>query len=178
MEILDEMIQPSARVNTEGSASNPRVVLTEEQDTESSATIKGLPSDAMVIKVDSFEAPNSIFQGTKGECKRADFIIISESKKCMVFIELKRKKDPWNQIVLQLTGALCVVNYFKNVGQSFWEDDSFLAQYSQHFVSIGHTYIGKRKTRCTQKGPDNHTPDKALKIDWPKSIQFNSLTGI
>ncbi len=175
--ILREMFKNTSLEILAGSAARPRVTLVEPQVPDSTATISGLPADAFVVKVDDFPSPDTIFNGTKGECKRADYVIISETKKCILYIELKRTKAGWTHIVRQLIGAKCFVNYCQGIGKEFWNDPNFLTGYRHRFISIAHTSISKRPTRIKQNGPVHDSPQKAMKIDWPKNLQFNQLIG-
>lgn len=177
MEILSEMIKPSAQVAPQEEYGKFFVILTEPKFPDSTATIRNLPFDALVIKVDNFSSPGDIFNGAKGECKRADYVIISAERKYILYIELKHKKDEWENIVKQLRGAECFVKYCREIGKSFWEEKEFLNGYEHRFVSIGHTSIPKRKTRITTKSPTHDSPQKAMKIDWPHYLQFNQLVG-
>lgn len=177
MEILSQMMKDSALVCSEGSADRPRVILRESQAPDSSATISHLPSDALVIKVDSFRSPDGVFNGSKGECKRSDFVIISQKKKCIVHIELKRTKDSLSQIIKQLAGSQCFIKYCQEIGMVFWEQKDFLSGYEHRFVSIGHTSISKRSTRYIHGKCSNVQPKDVLKISWPKNIQYNMLVG-
>lgn len=177
MEILSELIKVTALISLQGDPSKPRVILQEPEAPDSSATISSLPSDAFVIKVDTFRSPSDIFYGAKGECKRADYVIISPRKKYVLYIELKRTKDDWNQIVKQLMGAQCFVKYCQEIGKSFWNEDNFLKDYQHRFISIGHTSVSKRPTRIKNNAQLNDSPDKAMKVDWPKNLQFNMLIG-
>ncbi len=101
-----------------------------------SVVIKGLPEEgsAIVLKIDNFPAPSKIFKGSKGECKRADFVIITNSgnKKIIVFIEMKAKSksttEKLQHIVEQLKGAQCVIKYIEEIGKLFW-DDNFLEDF-------------------------------------------------
>jgi hypothetical protein len=176
IEILSEMIKPTAQIKLQGSSEKPRVMLQERQCPDSSASICNLPSDAMVINVDAFSSPNDIFIGSKGECKRADYVIISSKKKCILYIELKRINDNFGQIVRQLKGAECFLKYCQEIGKSFWKDKNFLNAYKHRFISITHTSISKRPTRITNT-IIHDTPENALKLAWPKDIQFNELIG-
>jgi len=177
MEILSQMIKETARVELQEEYGKALVTLYEPQASDSSATIRNLPSDALVIKVDAFRSPDDIFNGSNGECKRADYVIISLEKKCILYIELKRTKDNWEQIVKQLIGAECFVKYCQEIGKSFWNENSFLHGYEYRFISIGHTSIAKRKTRITRNSAIHDSPDKAMKVDWPNYLQFNHLAG-
>ena len=48
--------------------------------------IRGIPDDAFVIKLDKYFSVDSIFKGNHGECKRADFIIVSHEDKKIIYI--------------------------------------------------------------------------------------------
>lgn len=176
--ILSQMVKTSALVPTQGSSGKLRVTLQEPQAPDSSATISELPTDALVIKVDVFRSPDEIFNGTYGECKRADYVIISAKKRCILYIEIKRTKDSWNHIVKQLMGAECFIKYCQEVGKRFWNCSDFLSGYEHRFISIGHTSISKRPTRYKDSAPIHNSPEKALKVDWPKNLQFYQLARV
>jgi len=178
MDILSQMIKGAALVQQEEEYGKPLVKLSEPQAPDSKATIRNLPADAMVIKVDAFRSPDEVFNGENGECKRADYVIISAEKKCIIYIEMKRTKDEWNQIVKQLLGSQCFIKYCQEIGKCFWNEGDFLSGYKSRFISIGHTSIAKRKTRITRKVKRHDTPNQAMKIDWPNYLQFNLLAGL
>ncbi|MBX3639536.1 MAG: hypothetical protein KF888_03355 [Nitrosomonas sp.] len=177
MEILSQMIKKTALVQLQEEYGKSLVKLCEPQTTDSIATIRNLPSDAMVIKIDVFRSPDDVFNGGKGECKRADYVIISSEKKCIIYIEMKRTKDEWNQIVKQLTGAQCFIRYCQEVGKEFWKKSEFLNGYKSRFISIGHTSIAKKRTRINRIAERHDTPESAMKIDWPNYIQYNNLAS-
>lgn len=178
MDILSQMIKNTAFVQPEKEYRKLFVRLSEPQAPDSSATIRNLPADAMVIKVDAFRSPDVIFNGKNDECKRADYVIISTEKKCIIYIEMKRTKGEWDQIVKQLLGSQCFVKYCQEIGKNFWNENGFLDGYKSRFISIGHTSIAKRKTRITRNAERHDTPEKAMKIDWPHHLQFNQLAGL
>lgn len=180
LEIIGQMIKESAKVPLKSTDyGKVCVVLTEHQTTNSSITICGIPSDAIVVKVDKFKSPDSIFNGNNGECKRADYVIFSDNggKKRILYIEIKKTNDSPKDIVDQLTGAMCFVSYCKEIGRAFWKEGDFLKDYQNRFVSIGHTSVSKRSTRITRSDGKHVTPDKRLIIDWPRYLQFNHLAS-
>jgi len=79
LDVLSSMIKNSAKVNIESkSGSNEAsVTLKESQSPTSEVTIYGLPLDAIVIKVDEFKSPDTILTETRGQRKRADYIIVA-----------------------------------------------------------------------------------------------------
>jgi hypothetical protein len=178
MLILSQMIKDSALISLQDEYGKKLVKLCDPQAPDSSATIRNLPSDALVIKVDAFRSPDDIFKGKNGECKRADYVIISAEKECILFIEIKQTKDGWDQIVKQLKGAQCFVEYCKEIGKTFWNESSFMTGYKYRFISIGHTSIPKRKTRITKKLKKHDTPKRAMKVDWSNHLQFNQLASL
>ncbi len=174
--ILQQMIKPAATIPLEEHNGKFKVELIEaEQDY--SITISNLPEHSLIIKADSFPAPDSIFNGKRGECRRADYIIIanSEKKKVILCIELKKTKADRKHIEEQLTGAQCLMRYCQTVGEHFWQQHSFLNDYVYRFISIGHISIAKQRTRITRDAGTHDTPQNMMKIDWPHYLPFNKL---
>ncbi len=94
LKIMEQLIKDSAKTSLQVKYNKTYVELIEEGITDP-VTIVGIPSDSVVIKIDSFWAPDYIFSGTKGECKRADYIIIADNngKKRIIYIEMKKTRD-------------------------------------------------------------------------------------
>lgn len=176
--ILSQMIKPSALVQCEEKYDKKYVVLIEPQALDSRATIRNLPEDALVIRVEAFRSSELIFNGSNGECKRSDFVIVSVEKKCILHIEMKRTKGDWADIVNQLIGSHCFIRYCQEIGSCFWKEKEFLNGYRSRFISIGHTSIPKRKTRITRESAVHDRPEQAMKVDWPHHLQFNQLAGL
>jgi hypothetical protein len=179
IDILNQMIKDSAKVQLSNHYNRMKAELTEPAHPCSSTVIYGIPENAVVIKVDVFSSPDTVFVGSKGECKRADYVIISnaDGKKVVIYIEMKAMKGHPAEIIQQLNGARCFIAYCQEIGKAFWDKSDFLKKYRQCFVSIGHTSIPKRKTRITRESGKHDRPEKMLKIDWPHHLQFNQLAG-
>ena len=179
IDILHQMIRGTAKVSVDDKSRRKTVELTEPQHSDSKATISGLPDNVIVIKADAFKSPDTVFGGTRGECKRADFVIVADTgkKKVILCIEMKATKGSLREIIQQLTGAKCFVLYCQEIGRGFWEQRKFLDGYVYRFVSIAHTSIPKRKTRITRQQGPHDRPDRMLKIDWPHHLEFNHLAG-
>ena len=178
--ILDEMIQECARVSVgENEYGKRELVLIEPQDRRSSVTLAGIPDRVMIIKADTFASPDTIFKGRRGECKRADYVIIAEKPngKFIVCIEVKAGNAPENEIIRQLAGAECFIRYCQSIGKAFWNERAFLDGYSYRFVSIRHTSMHKGKTRIEQKAASHDRPEHMLKISAPNRLEFNRLIG-
>ncbi|BAZ33221.1 hypothetical protein NIES4074_57310 [Cylindrospermum sp. NIES-4074] len=188
--ILKQMIKATATVSLAerkvGTHLNYSVTLTETQDNYS-VTIDGMPTpnEVIVINADLFEAPRNVFNGSRGECKRADFIIIADTdtERIILCIELKKNRDSPKTIIQQLKGAKCFVAYCQEIGKVFWNQQNFLDTYQYRFVGIGYIPISKTKTRPDRRNQitistSNTThdcPERMLKISRQDYIQFNFL---
>lgn len=181
IDILHKMIKNTAKVPVNEKYGKNQVKLTEPQHPKSSVTIFGLPANVIVIKVDAFKSPDTVFAGSQGECKRADFVIVAETdkKKIILYIEMKARKGAEKEIKKQLEGAQCFVAYCREIGRVFWKQQDFLKSTNCvcRFVSIGHTGIAKQKTRITRKSDRHDHPERMMKIAWPHHLQFNLLAG-
>ena len=181
MDILSQMIKSTALVEKDEKHGRFSVTLCEpkaqDQDQDCEVSISKLPEDAMIIKVDTFRSPDTVFKGSRGECKRADYAIISEEKKCVLYIEMKRTKDKEVEIINQLTGAQCFIRYCQAIGQEFWDKGTFLKDYKNRFVSITHISISKKPSWIT-RGKLHDSPDKVLKISSPHHIEFNRIACV
>ena len=77
IEILKEMLISDAQIPLRQQQGRfPSVELTDRQ-ANTTVQIKGLPQDSIVIRAEDFEDPLTVFAGSKGERKRADFVIVS-----------------------------------------------------------------------------------------------------
>ena len=79
IQILREMISLDVQVMLQPGQGRPSVELI---DPQSGATvkIKGLPPNSIIIRAENFENPLTVFNGSKGERKRADFVIVSNDE--------------------------------------------------------------------------------------------------
>jgi hypothetical protein len=179
--ILKEMIKDTATVPLKDDQHGKKqVILEEPPPADYSVTIYGMPDDdqTIIIKADAFPAPQDIFANSKSECKRADFVIISDtgSKKVIVYIEMKAGKGHTEkEIIHQLNGAKCLIAYCREIGQSFWNHNNFLKDYEYRFVSIRKISISKKPTRLPSRTIVHDRPDQMLKITSPKGLQFNKI---
>ncbi len=176
LDILRQMVKDSATVPLTEYYGKYKVDLTESKY---SVPVFGMPDNAIVIKADAFSAPDTVFKCKRGECKRADFVIIADTgtKKVILCIEMKARKDSTPEIIQQLAGAQCFVAYCREIGQTFWNQPDFLKDYIYRFISIDHISIGKKKTRITSEAGTHDRPERMMKIGWPHHLQFNHLVG-
>ena len=172
--MLKEMIKDCAIVELEYQKEYKRdsylLKLTENQDNYS-FVVNGMPKpdEVIVIKLDEFFDVRKIFTGSKGECKRADFIIIANTptEKVILCLEMKKGKDSNTSITKQLKGAKYFVSYCREIGRLFWNQPDFLQDYQYRFVSIKNISISKTTTssrKSSQKSEIHDQPEKMLKI--------------
>ena len=183
LDILNDMIMDSAKVNIEHNSSDPNkssVTLNEPQSPTSEVTIYGLPHNAIVIKVDTFKSPDTILTETRGQRKRSDYIIVTDKKgkKNILHIEIKTTKGSEKDIIKQLKGSVCFVGYCKEIAKEFWYEKDFLSEFESRFVSITRTCsINKKQTRLNKKYNPNDTPERMMTLKYPHKQQFNHLVG-
>jgi len=181
--ILKEMFKSSEVIPLEDHPyGNGTKQVTLSEENLYSVAIKGLPEEGSVIvlKIDNFPAPSKIFKGSKGECKRADFVIITNSgnKKIVLFIEMKAKSttEKSQHIIKQLKGAQCVIKYIEEIGKLFWDND-FLEGFKYRSVALMDININKKESRNSSAEQIHDSPDSMLKIKAPCYIQYNQLIG-
>ncbi|MBD2292395.1 hypothetical protein H6G06_02580 [Anabaena sphaerica FACHB-251] len=179
--ILKEMIKEDATVPLEEKNGKNLVTLTEPDLPNCCVTIHGMPhnNDVIIIKADKFKSPD-MFIGSKGECKRADFVIVADTdtQQVILCIEMKAKTKTTTEkkIIEQLKGAKCFAAYCQKIGKEFWEQPTFLDSYVYRFVTIRNINIDIRPTRG-EKTVTHDSPERMLKISSPKGLQFNRLIG-
>ena len=186
-EILRALIRDEALASFDDEYGNKVIVLKEpgsQRQPAYSLKIRKVPDDIVAFKADDFPTPNSIFKNSKGECKRADFVIIASGAKAnwIVHIEMKSgNAGSGKEIAQQLRGAQCLVAYCRAIGQEFWKNPGFLAKtrYQQRFVSCKNIGISKRPTREKAESGSHDTPENRLIISAPARgvLQFNKLVG-
>ncbi len=177
-QILSELIAESAQVSHENHVYGQRVVKLQEAGVEGSLSeIRNIPSDALVIKADAFPAPRAFFKGEKGECKRADFIIISEEKRVILYIELKAGEKDASHIIKQLKGASCVISYCREIGKQFWGEAQFLDDYTHRYIGMVNLSISKKPSRY-KSAPLHDSPERFMKISSPHHLQFRELAAL
>ena len=170
------MLSGSAMIQLEKKDGKLCVRLPSESEKYYECAIHNIPADSIVIQADkNFPPPKSLFRGSKKECKRADFIIISEEEKAIVCIELKGGNNSLHEdIAAQLKGAACLAAYIKEIGNLFWDKESFLQKYTCWFVGIVNLSKKRPFRKLSEEGRHN-TPKKFLRISSPKHIFFKQL---
>lgn len=181
IQILQEMLSPDVQVSLQPEQGRPSVELIDSQS-GTNVKIKGVPPDSIVIRAETFEEPLTIFNGSRGERKRADFVIVSNDeneKKWIICIETQESDSKLaSHVIQQLKGAYCFVSYCKCIGKSFWESEEFLDDYEYRFVSIVDINFNASRRRTEtfdSKGKLHNNPDLFLKISRSPTIYFRKL---
>ena len=175
------MLSAGAQVPLQQTAGECSVILRDKQ-AKTTVEITDLPHDSIVIRAEIFKPP-TVFKGSKGERRRADFVIVSDvaTEKWIICIETQAGtgKDP-EDVEQQLRGAHCFIGYCKCIGKSFWQSEKFLDNYQYPFISISGININKQSTRFykprNQSREKSHdSPDTFREILGHQSLDFNEL---
>lgn len=180
-DLIDQMIHANARVGLKQNYARFKVTLTEPACADSEVTVDHVPQRSIVIKLDGRLSLLDIFKGNLGECKRADYIIVSDTGNGIVFVhlEIKREKGGTTRDACnQLRGSECFAKYLQYLGKAFGGEHEFLDGVSHRFVRVCGTRPRKRKTRVTK--PDgavfHDSPDSAMKIYGTQYVPYKKLT--
>ena len=146
--ILQETLSAGAQVPLQQAEDKFSVTLKDKQ-AETTVEITDLPDNSIVIRAEAFKPPD-VFKGSKGERRRADFVIVSNvaTEKWIICIETQAGTGKnIEDVEQQLRGAQCFMGYCKCIGKSFWQSEKFLDDYQYRFVSIAGININKQSTR-------------------------------
>jgi hypothetical protein len=176
-EMLREEVLKDICIETIKKHQNWSAELDEKQssDCRYTVTIGRVPSDLIIIKADAFPACLDFFKGKNGECKRADYILISEARRIVIFIEMKAGGG--RGVLRQLKGASCLLKHCRDIGTQFWGEEKFLNGYEYSFVSIRRISISKTLTKQRQKSySKNHdTPETYKQLTGRNYFDFTEV---
>lgn len=189
---LDSLFSDISKVGLLYSESTGKfsVELQEPKNLNSKLIIKDVPEDLLVIDLDSNFTLNNIFQGGHGECKRSDYLLISESERHIFIIEMKSssklKHINKQDVRWQLQGGrefwiYCknIINSFKDYVENqkdFWKISDF--NYIERYILSYGTSINysekrptrlpssKRKSKYSSNSPCNYETIKGNTIYW------------
>ena len=171
LDVLRELINRRALVLLEETHFGKKAVVLSEPDNQGgiqySIKIKGIPNDAVVVKTDMFPSPKGIFSCQQGECKRADYVIVtnSETDNFIVHVEMKKGEGSAGEIIDQLKGSECFIAYCRAIVCSFWQQSRFLDQYKNRFVTFRKIGTRKSRTRESCSSVLHDAPDRMFRID-------------
>ena len=184
---LHELINKMAQAQVREQYGRKEMILEERsagQQASYSVHIRNVPDDTIAIKADQFPPLTGIFSNSRGECKRADYVLVAQTETVnwIVYIEMKAgPSGSREEVVQQLKGAECLLAYFRAVGCKFWSNPGFLHEghYRQRFVVINKVKGEKRPTRLESPSKLHDTPENMLTFSSPpgKGLSFSALVG-
>ena len=177
MTLLKAMLKDTAQIAIQDHYARKKVVLIEHDTEGSRLEIYNIPEDSLVIDVDASLDIRNLINTTNGACKRADYLIISQEKKLVLFIEMKKGNPKTSDIIKQLKGSLCVFKYCQAIAGQFFDTEDFLDDYKMRFVAFKNVNLTKNKTKIDKMSNDHNTPETLMKVSWAKTIQFNKITA-
>ena len=177
--ILKTMLVSDAQISLQPSLGRPSVRLTDKQ-AKTTVEIKGVPHDTVVVRAEDFEDPLAVFNGTRGERRRADFVIVSidGNRKWIICIETQAGNSKTrSHVEAQLKGAACFISYCKCIGKMFWESIEFLDDYQYRYVSMVDISANKeiKKTRHYPQRVQSESGLHSAPADFLKFYRSTSL---
>jgi len=184
MDVLRALVHNQALVPVSNHNGRNTIKLQESGDRQQgyAIEIKNVPDEIIAINLDSnFPQPGEIFNGNKGECKRADFVLFAngDNDNWIVYIEMQRGNyKSREEIHQQLRGAQCFVVYCRAIGEIFWKQQRFLQNWKERFVSIKNISMDTQETRSSPSKLHDK-PEKMLTISAPgkRKLQFLKLVS-
>lgn len=170
LEILRELLVPDmlGEIVSEGDARYARLQELSPDAKLKRVDIKGVPAGSLLLKLDSYEPPVSLFRGDRGQRKRCDYVLFTvlDGSGYALFIELKSATLKRAQYIAQFKGAECAIDYCHAVLKRFYSHDRLLSSFSKRFVVFYKPRLAKKPTR---PGPaaGNISPEKALLYSTP-----------
>jgi len=153
------------------------VTLKESKDYE--FRIDKVPENSFAIKCDMFPVLNekkivTFFRGEKGECKRADYALICESEKRIMFFEITKSSNKTvSEAILQLKGAKCIIDYCEIIAEMFWKEGKIFGgfQCTYYIIYLSMTPRHSFNRRNTTNSSDIDNPRQIV----GSSAIFNAL---
>jgi len=141
--------------------------------------IYDIPEGSILIKLDQYNQPDSLFKNHRGQRKRCDYVLVTtiENRDILLFIEMKSSRIRNIEIEQQFKGAECVIDYCDAVLNRFHGQDDLLKKHTKHFVIFYKPLsISKRPTR-PKKSPQqiNNTPERAYRYSDPIRPSLETL---
>lgn len=136
-----------------------------------------LPEGSLLINLDKFEQPKSLFKGTLGERQRCDYVLITSlgAQPMLVFIELKSATVKASEIERQFKGAECIIDYCDATLNRFHDQNGLLKQCEKRFVVFYRPRLAKLRTRPVSIARKNDTPERAFRYPAPHNPTLRAL---
>jgi hypothetical protein len=141
--------------------------------------INGVPEESILIKLDKYDQPVSLFNDNKGQRQRCDYVLFSvlNGEGFALFIELKSTKAKKAEFIRQFKGAECVIDYCHSALKRFHNHNQLLNNFSKRFIVFYKPKIAKHRTR-PKRSTGNTSPEKAMMYPSLHNPSLKSLLGI
>lgn len=143
--------------------------------------IYDIPDGSLLLNLDKYEQPKSLFRDEKGQRQRCDYVLVTkvENRKLLLFIEMKSSKLKNTEIQKQFKGAECVIDYCNAALTRFHDQSDLLKKLEKRFVVFYKPHsIPKRSTRPAAPSSKNDTPEKAYRYASPINPSLKSLVKL
>jgi hypothetical protein len=142
--------------------------------------IYDVPEGSLLINLDAYEQPKSLFKGQKGERQRCDYVLVTriDDQPFLVFIEMKSAALKDSDISRQFKGSECVLDYCDVTLDRFHGQNGFLRQFNKRFVVFYRPRLAKQRTRLGKPPRGNDSPERALKYPSPHNPSLKTLVAL
>jgi len=139
--------------------------------------IYDIPDGTVLLNLDMYNQPRSLFKGEQGERQRCDYVLITAmgNQPVLVFIELKSSALKNTEIERQFKGAECVMDYCDAALNRFHGQNGLLRQCQKRFVVFYRPRLAKQRTRPANLSRRNDSPERALKYPAPQNPSLRRL---
>lgn len=139
-----------------------------------------VPENSVLLHLEQYEQPKSLFKGKKGERKRCDYVLVTAigNRPLLLFIEMKSAKLETSELVRQFKGAECIMDYCDAALTRFHDQDRVLARCAKRFVIFYRPRLSKTRTRPVFPSKDNDSPEKALRYPAPRCPSLHALVAL
>lgn len=138
-----------------------------------------LPEDSLLIHLEKYEQPRTLFNGRLGERQRCDYVLITTVRGCptVLFIEMKSAHLKRSDIVKQFKGAECILAYCDAALNRFHGQDGLLENCHKRYVVFYRPRLNKQRTRPRPSAFRNDSPEQALRYPAPRNPSVMALAG-
>lgn len=134
VETLKSFILPKFHYPLEREGGNNGYIILEE-NSKTKVRINQVPEDLVAIKLDKNNSFSRIlFTGKNGETCCCDFVLICDTKKVIIFIEIKTNTAKREHIINQLKSTDCIFDYIQIVGKKFYNVNNFFDDYERKYI--------------------------------------------
>ena len=142
--------------------------------------IVGVSNDSLLIDLDKYDQPRSLFCGDHGERCRCDYVLATEfgGYPLLLFIEIKSGKASDAEVLRQFRGGECTLDYCESALARFHGIQSYLHNCRRAYVVFYKPRLAKTTTRPTSPAKPNTRPDQAFKCASPHKPHLNTLVRL